>query len=405
MALVELGKRLLEAARSGDVDEIHSLMSNGAPFTTDWLGMSPLHFAAACGHLQAAQMLLRAGISKDAKTKVDRTPLHVAAQFGHGDVVQLLLKSGGCVDSRDILHMTPLHWAVENQHTAVVQLLVRSSADVNCTDKFNRTPMDIALSHMHDDIVQLLQQSMTGEAVASLADDAVSGVIVEECITDTVESEECAATILPVTYDTQQPSLMALAAKHSAAAVTPVSAVSHLQSGIVQQPPGGLTPCSQSVLISLAELAEAATSPLVRNPPSLMTGLVHTAVVTTAATTAAGLHGGNGESVLSENGNHSDVETLSWFESQGMTIVSPTAGPSLVESSLESGQTLTLTEAGKLALKSLVKIQEAVERKSRSGCAASVDGSSGLLSTDYESNSGILSQDIAVTHTIKSHVR
>lgn len=37
MSLVDLGKRLLEAARKGQDDEVRNLMANGAPFTTDWV--------------------------------------------------------------------------------------------------------------------------------------------------------------------------------------------------------------------------------------------------------------------------------------------------------------------------------------------------------------------------------
>lgn len=37
MSLVDLGKRLLDAARKGQDDEVRNLMANGAPFTTDWV--------------------------------------------------------------------------------------------------------------------------------------------------------------------------------------------------------------------------------------------------------------------------------------------------------------------------------------------------------------------------------
>ena len=40
MSLVDLGKRLLEAAKQGQTDTVRGLMSNGAPFTTDWVSLT-----------------------------------------------------------------------------------------------------------------------------------------------------------------------------------------------------------------------------------------------------------------------------------------------------------------------------------------------------------------------------
>ena len=48
-------------------------------------------------------MLLRAGISRDARTKVDRTPLHVASQEGHLDIVNLLLQHSADIDAKDMV--------------------------------------------------------------------------------------------------------------------------------------------------------------------------------------------------------------------------------------------------------------------------------------------------------------
>lgn len=67
------------------------------------LGTSPLHFASMHGHTDTVSILLRAGISRDARTKVDRTPLHVAAQAGHFEIVQLLLKNNAIVDACDMV--------------------------------------------------------------------------------------------------------------------------------------------------------------------------------------------------------------------------------------------------------------------------------------------------------------
>lgn len=71
------------------------------------LGTSPLHFSAQYGHLSTAEVLLRAGISRDARTKVDRTPLHVAAQEGHSDIVTLLLQHAADIDAKDMVRPLP----------------------------------------------------------------------------------------------------------------------------------------------------------------------------------------------------------------------------------------------------------------------------------------------------------
>lgn len=53
-------------------------------------------------------MLLRAGISQEARTKVDRTPLHMAAQGGHLKSVKLLLRHGAEVNCTDMVIDYPL---------------------------------------------------------------------------------------------------------------------------------------------------------------------------------------------------------------------------------------------------------------------------------------------------------
>ncbi|KAM4013924.1 GA-binding protein subunit beta-2 isoform 2-T2 [Anomaloglossus baeobatrachus] len=162
MAL-DLGKRLLEAARGGEDDEVRQLMQNGAPFTTDWLGTSPLHLAAQCGHFSTVKVLLQAGISRDARTKVDRTPLHMAAAEGHTLIVDLLIKNGANINAKDMLEMTALHWATEHNHQDVVELLINNGADVNLQSKFGKTPFDIALDRNYPELLITLQETMQGQ--------------------------------------------------------------------------------------------------------------------------------------------------------------------------------------------------------------------------------------------------
>ncbi|KAL8584055.1 hypothetical protein ACOMHN_022395 [Nucella lapillus] len=270
MSLVDLGKRLLEAAKRGDTDSVRGLMSNGAPFTTDWLGTSPLHFAAQHGHQQTAEVLLRSGISRDARTKVDRTPLHVAAQEGHLEIVDLLLSNSADIEAKDMLKMTPLHWATDKGHLAIIERLVRRGGDLNCEDKFDRTPLDIAISNGRTDIAQHLQLAQHTDIGGVAEGDTITIETTEPIITETVTTS---GVKTEVSSDSEQ--------------------------------------SSTSVLATLAALAEA-TGPL------------------------------NAASVTSE-------AAVSWLESQGITMISPAEG-SLITSAVESGQTITLTEAGKIAL-------------------------------------------------------
>lgn len=154
----ELGKKLLESARNGDTEDVLELINTGAPFTTDWLGASPLHYAAQYGHADTVETLLRSGIAKDARTKIDRTPLHVASQEGHLEAVNVLVNYGCDVDAKDMLKMTPLHWAVQRDHRNIMEVLLNHGADVNIANKFNKTPIDIAYTlNRPDEYVPLLQ--------------------------------------------------------------------------------------------------------------------------------------------------------------------------------------------------------------------------------------------------------
>ncbi|XP_078360193.1 uncharacterized protein LOC144644551 isoform X2 [Oculina patagonica] len=155
-SLVDLGKRLLEASRKGHAEEVSMLMASGAPFTTDWLGTSPLHLAAQHGHTQTAEVLLRAGVSRDARTKVDRTPLHMASQHGHTLVVELLISSGACANNIDMLNMTPLHWACEHNHVDIVKILLRAGAKIDIKSKFGKTPVDIARAKGYTEVLTAL---------------------------------------------------------------------------------------------------------------------------------------------------------------------------------------------------------------------------------------------------------
>ncbi|KAL1775794.1 GA-binding protein subunit beta-2, partial [Sigmodon hispidus] len=133
------------------------------PYFSKWLGTSPLHLAAQYGHYSTAEVLLRAGVSRDARTKVDRTPLHMAAADGHVHIVELLVRSGADVNAKDMLKMTALHWATEHHHRDVVELLIKYGADVHAFSKFDKSAFDIALEKNNTEIPVILQEAMQNQ--------------------------------------------------------------------------------------------------------------------------------------------------------------------------------------------------------------------------------------------------
>ena len=299
--LVDLGKQLLEACKSGEVEEVKSLMNSGAPFTTDWLGASPLHFAAANGHANVIEVLLRAGVSRDTRTKVDRTPLHVAAQEGHLDIVNLLISNGADVDAKDLLRMTPLHWAVERGYFDCVEALLSQGADADLTNKFDKTPIDIALDSAQTEMVNLLQKysnhSNNRNRSATGQNEMNRGINLKS-----------RPIVLPNKATRTTKSLKA-----------GTSLGSNIQKVIV----------NQKGSISLDALNRILNN---NESSNLLAGLT------------SNLNKNNQQFIIDD--------PVDWLESQGVDMKKGD-NDSLVSSVIDSGQTINLTEAGKLALNAL----------------------------------------------------
>lgn len=331
LSLVDLGKQLLESAKNGETDEVRQLMTSGAPFTTDWLGTSPLHMAAQNGHLSTAEVLLRAGISRDARTKVDRTPLHVAAQEGHLELVELLLKHSADIEAKDMLRMTPLHWAVERGHLDVINCLLRWGADATVCSKFDKSPLDIAIDNDQVEVVQVLQEHVcnpnrTKETVEQTFILPVEPVAAKVPVSTT-------ATVQRVVKATLAPTLVTPSTIQSKPGITRTVYVPAKVAA--KKAPG----------ISFAKAAPAATI----STEQVSGDQGSTSVLATLAALAE---------ATAPNATLSSTEAVQWLETHGITML-PSDNSTIVASALEGGQTISLTDAGKLAL-NWVKDQQTV---------------------------------------------
>jgi ankyrin repeat protein len=131
--------QLFEAAKTGDTDKLAALLDHNPdqlhakakPY--EW---SLLHFAAAAGHLDAVDLLLKRGLDVNTREKGDNTyAMHWAAAHGHLEVVRRLAEAGGdVVGSGDDHGLDVIGWATggdgcdDATHKAVADFLVSRGA-------------------------------------------------------------------------------------------------------------------------------------------------------------------------------------------------------------------------------------------------------------------------------------
>ena len=92
----------------------------------------------------------------------ENTPLHMAAANGHVDVVSLLLKCGANPSKRNEKGNTPLHWAASNGQQAVVNVLLQhEQVDVLQRNTFGRSALTEGFESQNTDVVQSLLEHKT----------------------------------------------------------------------------------------------------------------------------------------------------------------------------------------------------------------------------------------------------
>lgn len=142
----ELG-RLHQAAMSGQVTLVRSLLSKGASAnTTDDSNQTALHLVSESDtkySQRVVDVLVEYGATLDARTKWGTTPLHWACWMGNKDVAEALLKHNARIDIVDGDSMTPLHALAISKifHASLIDSLLERGASVNAKDSSWRTPL------------------------------------------------------------------------------------------------------------------------------------------------------------------------------------------------------------------------------------------------------------------------
>ena len=101
-------------------------------------------------------VLLKGGLSVDARDAKGNTLLMLASYHGRAEVVKLLLKSGATVDLRNDKGQTPLGGVAFKGYVEIATLLLDAGADP-LADQGGSTPADFATLAGKTEILALLQ--------------------------------------------------------------------------------------------------------------------------------------------------------------------------------------------------------------------------------------------------------
>jgi len=144
-------RAFLDAARTGDAQRVRELLAKGVPADVredfapneyyEQSEQTALMYAAAGGHLEIVQLLLKAGVDVKAIDKMrsrewggEQTALHYAACQPNIAIVEELLSAGADPNAltKNIQNRghTPLNYALQKGHRDVAQLLIKCGTNL-----------------------------------------------------------------------------------------------------------------------------------------------------------------------------------------------------------------------------------------------------------------------------------
>ena len=117
---------------------------------------TPLHLAAARGHMGVVEALLEHGASANPRGEKGRTPLWLAVLGGHNGTIGVLLEHGANPNVGADEGLRPLHLAGRKGHQRIIGMLLEHKAEVNAQDARGRTALYLAVEGGHDGTAGLL---------------------------------------------------------------------------------------------------------------------------------------------------------------------------------------------------------------------------------------------------------
>ena len=154
--------KLFQAACIGDVEHVRYLLERGnSPNVKDFDGDTVLSAAAEYGRAMISLLLLEKDAVVNSLNYIGWTPLFFAAVNDHLEVAYHLLRAGARVNGIEHVHMrTPLHMAARWGHTRMCKMLIDAGAFVYSREKHARTPFEEAVRYNFHETAGLIEALM-----------------------------------------------------------------------------------------------------------------------------------------------------------------------------------------------------------------------------------------------------
>jgi ankyrin repeat protein/L-ascorbate metabolism protein UlaG (beta-lactamase superfamily) len=146
---------IFDAAKQGNLAKVQALVGKNPELVKakDQEQSTPLHSAAAAGHLKIVEYLIEKEADVNAWNNAHQNPLLYAAYHGHSKIVSLLLEKGAEFKEQDIYGRNVLHYPAREGHPKVVEILVKKGLDINQEDRGGVTPLRFAIERGHTEII------------------------------------------------------------------------------------------------------------------------------------------------------------------------------------------------------------------------------------------------------------
>ena len=164
--------RLADAAMQGDRNSVRTLIAQKADVNVaQGDGSTALHWAAYKNDVEMAKMLLAAGASNKATTRIGSlTPLMLAAKNGNAAVVKTLVEAGADVNAADDHGTTVLMLAASAGSAEAVRTLIEHGADVNAREgAHGQTALMFAAALNRDEAIRQLLAHRADTAIETKA--------------------------------------------------------------------------------------------------------------------------------------------------------------------------------------------------------------------------------------------